>query len=103
MNIEITTRSQDIPQALRHYSEERLAGVERLGEEFDHAEIVFSSESDETVCEVILHRHRGDPLIATGRSRESRAAVDAATSRLERQFVRFKEKHNHKGKRQRAS
>ena len=102
MNIEITARTNQIPQALRRYAEERLATVERFGEEFEKSEIILSSEHDETVCEVILHRHRGEPFVALERSRQGRAAVDGAATKLERQFLRFKEKHSHKGRRQRA-
>ncbi len=103
MNIEITSRSPEIPDALRAYGQNRLAGIERLGEEFEKGEIILDIEHDETTCEVILHRHRGDAFVAHASHKEGRAAVDVTAGKLERQFLRFKEMHSHKGKRQRAS
>ncbi|MDP6850808.1 MAG: ribosome-associated translation inhibitor RaiA [Planctomycetota bacterium] len=102
MNIEVTSRCDTIPSALREYAQERLAGIERLGEEFEKSEIIFQKEHDEFICEVILHRHRGEPFIATSQDREGRSAVDDAANKLEKQFIRFKEKHSHKGRRRRA-
>ncbi|MBO45549.1 MAG: ribosomal subunit interface protein [Planctomycetes bacterium] len=102
MHIEVTSRCDSIPTALREYAQDRLAGVERLGEEFEKSEIIFQKEHDELICEVILHRHRGEPFVATGKAREGRSAVDGAASKLEKQFIRFKEKHSHKGRRHRA-
>ncbi len=103
MNIEITNRSEEIPDALRAYALERLSGVERLGEEFVKGEIILSLEKEELLCDVILHRHRGEPFLATGQSREGRTAVDDAAAKLEKQFVRFKEKHSTKARRRQAN
>ena len=101
MNVEITSRGDGIPSALREYAKTRLAGMERLGEEFERGQVILSTEREEMICEVILHRHRGDPFVAQERAREGRACVDGAAAKLEKQFVRFKEKHSHKGKRHR--
>ncbi|RMH02046.1 MAG: ribosome-associated translation inhibitor RaiA [Planctomycetota bacterium] len=92
MNIEITSRIQDLSPALREYAVQRLSGVERLGEEFHKSEVIFSAEREELVCEVILHRHRGEPFVAQERAREGRAAVDGVAAKLEKQFRRFKKK-----------
>ena len=103
MNIEITSRCESIPPAMKSYAKAKFAGVERLGGEFKKSEIILSQEKDELVCEVILHRHHGDPFVAHSKSREGRQAVDGAATKLEKQFLRFKEKHSHKGRRHRAS
>ena len=103
MNIEITSRSPGIPDALREYGESRLSGIERFGEQFEKGEIFLTQEHDDLVCEVVLHRQRGEALTARAEAKDGKAAVDTATERLERQFVRFKEMHSHKGRRQRAS
>ncbi len=103
MNIEITSRCDSIPQALKSYAESKLARVERFGEEFEKSEIILSQEHDEMQCEIILHRHRGEPFVANSSSREGRTAVDETASKIEKQLLRFKEKHSHKGRRHRAS
>jgi ribosomal subunit interface protein len=92
MKIEVTSKTDSLSPALREYAETKLAAVERLGEEFRASEVVFSSERDELVCEVILHRHRGEPFIAQDRAREGRLAVDGVAAKIEKQFLRFKEK-----------
>ncbi len=102
MQIEVTSRSSSIPSAMRAFAETRLAVVERFGEEFTKGEVILSHEHDEFICELILHRHRGEPFIATDTCREGRAAIDGAASKLERQFLRFKETHSHKGRRKRS-
>lgn len=102
MKIEVTSKTGILSPALREYAETRLANVERLGEEFHKSEVVFTSEREELVCEVILHRHRGEPFVAVERAREGRAAVDGVAAKLEKQFLRFKEKRTQKGRRPRG-
>ncbi len=99
MKIEVTSKTDSLSPALREYAETRLANVERLGEEFRLSEVVFSSEREELICEVILHRHRGEPFVAQERSREGRMAVDGVAAKLEKQFLRFKEKRTQKNRR----
>ncbi|MBC8330018.1 MAG: ribosome-associated translation inhibitor RaiA [Planctomycetes bacterium] len=99
MKIEVTFKSDSLSPALREYAETRLANVERLGEEFRMSEIVFRAEREEFICEVILHRHRGEPFIAQERAREGRAAVDGVAAKLEKQFIRFKQKRTQKNRR----
>ena len=101
MQIEVTSRSPSIPALMRSLAETRLAGVERFGEDFEKGEVILSYEHEEFICELILHRHRGEPIVATETCREGRAAIDGAASKLERQFLRFKETHSHKGRRKR--
>ncbi len=99
MKIEVTSKTDTLSPALREYAESKLAAVERLGEEFRKSEVVFTSERDELICEVILHRHRGEPFVAQERSREGRVAVDGVAAKLEKQFIRFKEKRTQKNRR----
>jgi len=103
MKIEITSRSDRLSPALRDYAGERLGALERLGEAFRLGEVILDRENDETVCEMILHRHRGEPFVARAVAKESRAAVDEAVEKLERQYLRFKEIHSAKGRRHRAA
>lgn len=103
MKIEITSRSEELPAALRGYAEERLTALERLGETFRLGEVYLARENDLTVCEMLLHRHRGEPFVARGAAKEARMAVDEAVEKLERQYLRFKEMHSAKGRRHRAA
>ena len=98
MKIQVVCRHEDIPPVVPGYVREKMEGVERFGEEFERLEVILDLENGETLCEAILHRHRGEPLVAHDRSRDPRAAVDGAEARLERQVVRNKEKHSRKGR-----
>ena len=103
MNIEITLRHVELPKALREYAAEQLERLERFGEEFEKGEIVFVQEAGEVACEAILHRHKGEPFVAHDRAPEGRAAVHSVVDKLNRQILKFKEKHSAKARRHRAA
>jgi len=103
MNIEVTFRSDSLPHALREYAGKQLQKLERFGEEFEKGEVVFVEEAGEVACEAILHRRKGEPLVAHDRAPEGRSAVDSVVDKLERQFIKYKEKHSAKTRRHRAA
>ncbi|MHC4824658.1 MAG: ribosome hibernation-promoting factor, HPF/YfiA family [Planctomycetota bacterium] len=103
MNIEVTFRHVSLPQALREYAGKQLEKLERYGEEFEKGEIVFVQEAGEIACEAILHRRKGEPLVAHDRAPEGRSVVDSVVAKLERQFLKYKEKHSAKTRRHRAA
>lgn len=91
MKIQITVRHAEVPEALRAYASESLSSVERLGSEFERAEIVLDQGREGLVCEILLHaRHGGNPLVARESSHDQRAAVDAAVAKIETQVARAK-------------
>lgn len=98
MNVEVTSRHTVLSDALRAYAATRLTEIERLGEEFPKAQIVFEQEHGLTGCEIILHPRRGDPIIAKTQAAEARAAVDASVSKIEKQVLRAKEKRDDRRK-----
>ncbi len=102
MNKEVTSKSDRIPEALRTYAAERVGALERFGEAFPKADIVLDSQNGSTSCEVVLHRHRGEPFVARETRHEPRLAVDGAVQKLERQIVKFHETHGHRGRRREA-
>ncbi len=103
MNIEVTFRTDSLPQALREYAGTQLGKLERFGEEFEKGEFVFTHEAGEIACEAILHRRKGEPLVAHDRAPEGRSVVDSVVTKIERQFLKAKEKHSAKSRRPRAA
>ena len=103
MNIEVTFRHDSLPQALREYAGKQFKKLERFGEEFEKGEIVFIQEAGEIVCEAILHRRKGEPLVAHHRAAEGRSVVDVVVGKIERQFLKAKEKLSAKTRRPRAA
>jgi len=93
MKFQVTSKSDAVPPALREYAERRVSAIENYGQEFEKTEIVLDIERHETVCEIVLHPRRGEIFVATDRSSEGRAAVDGAAAKLERQYLKLKQKH----------
>jgi len=103
MKFEITSRHQEIPAALRVYAESKFSSLERFGEQVEKTEVRLFLERSKHICEVILHRYKGEPLVAHGREATCRQAIDSTAHRLERQLVRFKEKLRDRHRRRRAN
>jgi ribosomal subunit interface protein len=99
MRIEITCRHDSFPPPLLEYAEKQLNHIERLGEEFEKGEVVFDHEGGDTTCDVIIHRKRGEPFVASDKATDGRAAVDSVVGKLERQYLKSKEKQSAKDRR----
>jgi putative sigma-54 modulation protein len=98
MNVEITSRHVELSDALRSYAAARIAEIERLGETFQKALVVFEQDHGRTACEIIVHPRRGDAIVAKDLAPDARAAVDAAMVKIEKQFLRAKEKRDDRRK-----
>lgn len=94
MNVEVTSRHVELSDALRAYAAERIQALERFGADVQKVLIVFEHGHGATECEIIVHPRRGDPLVAKDAAAEPRAAVDSAVSKIERQFLRDKERRD---------
>jgi len=103
MQIEITSRLDETPSALRDYITKELLGLERFGEEFEGGEMFLSLEGAEVQCEGLLRRHRGEALVASDRHDDIRVAVDNVVAKLGRQILKSKEKPAAKARRRRSA
>ena len=103
MKYEIVYRHEDMSSALRSYTQERLDGIERFGEEFEEGEVIFETVHGRVSCEAILRRRKGEPFIASDTMDDARQALDSVIGKLERQFLKFKDKHSAKARRHRAN
>lgn len=103
MNIEVVFRHEDLPPALREYAATQMTGIERYGEEFEGGEVVLDKVHATFECEAILRRHRGEPIVAKESATDARAALDGAVAKLQKQFLKFKDKHSAKARRHQAN
>jgi len=103
MKIEITFRSDSLSPALRAYAEEQMASIERYGEEFEGGELVFDQTNATVHCEAILRRRRGEAFIAKDSADDAKVALDGVMGKLEKQYLKFKEKHSVKARRHEAN
>lgn len=103
MKIEVVFRHDGLSPALREYAQAQLEAIERYGEEFEGGEVVFDQAGAEVHCEAILRRRRGEAFVASDSATDARAAFDGAVAKLQKQFLKFKDKHSVKARRHKAN
>jgi len=96
MDISITARNIDLPEALRRSVEQKVAHVGRFLDGMDHAEVRFLEErnpriADKEVCEVTLHGH-GHVVRARAAAADPTTAVDRVVDKLEHGLHKLKGK-----------
>lgn len=94
MQISVTSRNLDLPDAVKDKAVEKLSRAQRVFGRFINMEITFGEDShardDNTVtCDVVLHA-KGQYLRASGTGPDALTAVDQAESRLTRQVRKLK-------------
>ena len=92
MEIRITSRHTDLPEALRERAEQVLMKLTRYESRVSAAEVVFDEEKRLKRVESIVHIDRGDPIVASDESDDFRAALHQMVERLTRQIGR---RHQH--------
>ncbi|MBC8369810.1 MAG: ribosome-associated translation inhibitor RaiA [Planctomycetes bacterium] len=99
MKITITCRHSDFSQKLQDHTATHVEGLERFGEHFENGEIVFDKEHGKVTCELILHRHAGEPFVANDSCDDGRTAIDNVVDKVKRQIIKYKETHSAKTRR----
>ena len=94
MKIQVTSKHESVSPALREYAERRISELEHFGTEFEKSEIVIDIERHETICEIVLYPRCGESFVASVRSDQGKVAVDLATAKVERQFLKLKDKNS---------
>lgn len=99
MHYQISGKQIDIGEALQtHVRNELGVIVEKYAERPTDANIVFSKDAHEFVCESAIHLSTGLTTQAKGRAPEVYAAFDQCAERMEKQLRRYKRrlKDHHK-------
>ncbi len=99
MRFQITGKQIDIGAALQAHVEGELGGIAQkyAGRPTD-ANVIFSKDAHEFVCEATVHLSTGLTAQATGRASEIYAAFDKCGEKMEKQLRRYKRrlKDHHK-------
>jgi ribosomal subunit interface protein len=91
MRYQITGKQIDIGEALQtHVKEEMSEVVSKYAERPTDANIVFSKDAHEHVCEAIVHLSTGLTAQAKGSAVDIYAAFDKCNERMEKQLRRYK-------------
>ncbi len=99
MEIRITSRHTNLPDALRERAEELLMKLTKYESRVTAAEVVFDEEKRSKRVEGIIRVDRGDPVVASGEADDFRAALHQMIERLTRQLRRrHQQNRNHQAK-----
>lgn len=99
MDIQITGKHIDLGNALTETVTEKLEdGVIKYSENPIDAQVVFSKDGHEYLCDISVHLSTGLRAKARGRADEIYASADDALERMEKQLRRYKRrlKNHHK-------
>ncbi len=99
MLYKITGKQIDIGESLQVHVEKTLGSVvEKYAGRPTRAQVVFSREAHEFVCEIIVHLSTGLTSQARGHASEIYAAFENAVDKMEKQLRRYKRrlKDHHK-------
>ena len=86
MEIIITARHGEVPEALRVRAEQVMTRLARLAHRPTAANVTFDADHQRAVAELRLTAARGVLYIATGEAADHRTALDRVAAKLRRQL-----------------
>ncbi len=98
MQINITGHHVDITEALRNYTSEKMAKLERHFDHVTNVHVILSVEKKAQKAEATVHVSGAD-LFAQHQTEDMYASIDGLIDKLDRQIIKHKEKisdHNRK-------
>ena len=91
MQLTISGHHVDVTEALKSYTSEKLAKLERHFDHITNVHVVLSVEKMKQRAEATMHVS-GAELFADADSEDMYAAIDALSDKLDRQLLKHKEK-----------
>ncbi|MEZ4422707.1 MAG: ribosome-associated translation inhibitor RaiA [Gemmatimonadota bacterium] len=88
MQVRISSRRCEVPEAAKRRAEQRIQKMVRYDARLSAAEVVFSEERHVRKVEGILSLDGSEPLVATGEGDQFLEAVDRLCERLNRRLRR---------------
>jgi ribosomal subunit interface protein len=86
MQVTITSRHEDIPEALRTRAGAVIARIGKLAHRPTRAEVEFGSAHRRATAELRLHAARSAVYVASADAPDHRTALDRAAAKLRRQL-----------------
>lgn len=86
MEIIVTARHGEVPEALRVRAEHVMTRLARLAHRPVAANVTFDMEHHRSIAELRLTAARGVLFVATGEAADHRTALDRVASKLRRQL-----------------
>lgn len=92
MRVQITGRHTEVPADIRERTESQVASLSKYSPRATAADVVYTEEKLDKLVEVIIHIDGAEPVVATGRGTEFRAALDEVVERASRMLRRQRER-----------
>ena len=100
VTIEFKGKHDHITERMQDHAVGKLGRLARYRLPLTRIEVVANHAHKNPEVELILHRRRGDPLIAKGKSTSFSSTIDLLVDKMEAQLRRLKDKrqdHNSRG------
>jgi putative sigma-54 modulation protein len=92
MQMTISGHHLDITDPIRDYVTNKLSKLERHSEKITSTAVILTVDKLAQKAEATVHVAGGD-LFANAEHEDLYAAIDALTDKLDRQLIKYKEKH----------
>jgi ribosomal subunit interface protein len=86
MQMTITSRHDEVAEALRERAEAVVGRLAKLAYRPEHAQVEFNLEHQRHTAEIRLHSARGAVHVAAAEADDHRTALDRAAAKLRRQL-----------------
>ena len=90
MEVEVTARSEGIPDQAKTYAAERLGRVRRIFDRIGRIHVSLERSKDNSLAHAVLHMDTGATVSGDARHAELRHAIDDLADKLERQVRKEK-------------
>jgi len=95
MQINVSGHHVEVTAALRDYVNNKFSRLQRHYDQITNADVTLSVEKLVQKAEASIHIS-GANLFALSESDDMYAAIDVLTDKLDRQLIKYKEKHSHR-------
>jgi len=92
MQLTISGHHLEITEAIREYVTSKFAKLERHYEQINSTSVILTVEKLSQNAEATVHVSGGE-LFANSQHEDLYAAIDSLTDKLDRQLIKYKEKH----------
>jgi ribosome hibernation promoting factor len=92
LDIELTVRSGNIPDAAKDYAREKLTKAARIFDRIGSLHIQLEEGTERSKVHLVAHLDTGATLVAEEESPELRSAIDLCSDKFDRQVRRAKER-----------
>jgi len=93
MNIKITARHMEVSDHLREYAEKKFARVEKYFHQLMDAHIIMYKDKLDHVAEIVINGD-GVQFYGNEKSGDMYSSIDLLIDKMEKQVVKYKEKHS---------